>query len=136
MDSLRQVAASQCRAFAVGRLSFVDLAARDDDVGAALGERLDHAIAEPARSAGDERDLAGEIEQRIGGHAAPLSRMAARRVGICSLGNSPGAGLAVLRWALATCTLWTSVGPSANAIAGSPIHMSASGVSSVMPRLP
>src|SRR3546814_1934267 len=97
MDAMRQRASSQGAAVARDLLAFVELAARDDDVGAALGERLDHAIAEPARSAGDERDLAGEIEQRIGGHAAPLSRMAARRVGICSLGNSPGAGLAVLR---------------------------------------
>src|SRR3546814_7883082 len=98
--------------------ALVELAARDDQVGAALRGRLRHAIAEPARAAGDERDLAGEIEQRIGGHAAFLSLSAASRVGICSLGNSPGAGVAFFRWAFATCTLCTSVGPSASAKIG------------------
>src|SRR5262249_30737241 len=50
------------------RFAVVELPARDDDVGAALGERLHHLVAEAAAPAGDERDLAREVEVRIGRH--------------------------------------------------------------------
>ena len=52
------------------RLAIVDLAAGDDDVGAALRKCLDHLMAKAATAAGDKNDLAGEIKQRVEGHAA------------------------------------------------------------------
>ena len=39
------------------------LAAGDDDPGALLGQRLGDGPADAARRAGDDRDLAGEVEQ-------------------------------------------------------------------------
>ena len=41
------------------------LAAGDDHIGAALGKGLDHQIAQAAAAAGNQNDLASEIEQRI-----------------------------------------------------------------------
>jgi hypothetical protein len=51
----------------VGRLlAGVLVAARDDDVGAGLGERMDDRASEPTRAAGDEGDATGEVEAIVG----------------------------------------------------------------------
>ena len=46
-------------------LAGVRLARRDHHLGALIGQRLGDRPADPARRAGDDRDLAGEIEQII-----------------------------------------------------------------------
>ena len=60
-------------------LAVFQLAAGDDDVGAARREGLDHLVAQPARTAGDQRHLAGEIEQRV--HHLPALPVSGRAFG-------------------------------------------------------
>ena len=50
------------------------LADGDDHVRPALRERERHLAPQPAAAAGDEGDLAGEIEQRIGCHCSTPAR--------------------------------------------------------------
>ena len=51
------------RSRARDRFAVLDLAARDHHVGARAGEAERDRLAEPAPAAGDDRDLAGEVEQ-------------------------------------------------------------------------
>ena len=76
-------------------LAVLELAAGDDHLGAALGERQDHLATEAAAAAGHQGDLAGEVEVRIRCHGH-VSRGAA-----CTVTHRappvPGAGTRVLR---------------------------------------
>src|SRR3546814_19480641 len=73
MRAMRERAPPERAAFLGDIFALVELAARDDQVGAALRERLRHAIAEPAPAAGAERDLTGAIAQRTGGQSSRKS---------------------------------------------------------------
>ena len=46
-----------------GLLAALDLAGAEDEVGAGLGETGRHLAADPAAAAGDDRDLAGQVEE-------------------------------------------------------------------------
>jgi hypothetical protein len=50
-------------------LAAIDLARAQHQVGAGLRERLGHLAAKAAAAAGDDRDLAGEVEQILDAHA-------------------------------------------------------------------
>ena len=62
----RERAAAELANFVGGGFAGIELAAGDDDVGAALRKRPHHFEAEAATAAGYECDLAGKVKQRVG----------------------------------------------------------------------
>ena len=81
-------AAAKGTAFLGHRFAIFQIAAGDDDIGAALGQSLDHLIAQTPAAAGDQRHLAGEIKQGIkggrgcgGGHGGILLLLFPARTG-------------------------------------------------------
>lgn len=94
MHGKGQGAAAEFAAFLGHDLTVFQLAAGDDHIGPAFGESLDHHIAEPAAAAGNQHDLAGEIEQRIHHCLPPWMNAACRLVehGATGLANGDRAG--------------------------------------------
>ena len=83
-EPTRLVAAEDDRVGGLG--AGLGLAAGDDNVRALIGHRLGNGSADAARGAGDDRDLAGEVEQR---HASlpisfVLSEVEGRPLGLCA----------------------------------------------------
>ena len=81
----RQRATSDGAYFVRDDFAVVELATGDDHVGTVFREREDHFATEPAAASGDDRDLAGEVEE-LCVHVRMLSQRANARRAACRPG--------------------------------------------------
>ena len=99
-------AASHRAHLAGDRFAGVELAARDDRIGAVRSERTDDFEPKTAAAAGDQRNLAAQVEEGVIHERTPVRARSGPAppcaVSAMSVGNTPVAGLACVRKCLAT----------------------------------